>query len=395
MSSLSSVRRQRSAMMLALTLIVLVAVGGLLYAGGKALARYRGAKNTTSITTIPIPATPVGMLATVDVKNRLTSVAIMVEKPNGHGGGSVVNVPISADTSGVAGQRVTLSEAYVQGGPDGLAQALESILTVTIDQHAVLGPDQFTAVLAPLTKFNVNFPAKVATTDKTGTVTLYPKGPQTLTAKQMTIAMNARVTGQPEAVRQPTILALWSAIAAANGQGRGIPTSVPPTSMNDVLVQLFSGQLLTRNIPVVAVPDTETTDKDVGLLDRADAVFVLATIAPSNMSAANTGLTFRVEAPPGYDDKVKFVVESLLYLNANVQWVYANGPVHNDTQVFLKDPALSTQVGGLLTIFGSTVTNDPTYRIEGIDVIVQLGTDFLTSSAPTTLPATTTTPTTP
>jgi hypothetical protein len=393
-SSLSHVRRQRTALMLALNLVVLVAFGGLLYTGGKALARYRGAKNTT-ITTIPIPVTPVGMLATVDVKNRLTSVVVMVEKPNGHGGGSVVNVPINADTSGVEGQRVTLGEAYVQGGPDGLAQAVESILTVTIDQHAVLGPDQFAAVLSPLGKFTVDFPVKVASTDKGSTVTLYPRGPQTLTAKQMAIAMNARVTGQAESVRQPTILALWSAIAIANGAGRGTPTSVPPASMNDVLVQLFAGQMLTRNIPVVALPDTETTDKDVGLLDRADAVFVFATIAPSNMSAANTGLTFRVEAPPGYDDKVKFVVASLLYVNSNVQWVYANGPVHKGTLVFLKDPALSNQVSGPLAIFGSTVTNDPTYRIEGIDVIVQLGTDYLTSTAPTTLPATTTTPSTP
>jgi hypothetical protein len=393
-TSLPTVRRQRTAFMLAMSLTVVVALGGLLYAGGKALARYRGAKNTT-ITTIPIPITPVGMLATVDVKNRLTSVAVLVEKPNGHGGGSVVNVPLNADTSGVAGERATLIDAYVQGGEDGLTQAVESILTVTIDQHAVVGPDQLTALLAPIGKFQVTFPAKVATTDKTGTVTVYPKGPQTLTAKQVTIAMNARVTGQPESVRQPTILALWAAISAANGQGRGVPTATPPASMNDLIAQLFSGQLLARNIPVVALPDTEASDKDVALLDRADAVFVFATIAPSNMSAANTGLTFRVEAPPGYDDKVKFVVESLLYLNSNVQWVYANGPVHKDTLVFLKDPALSTQVSGPLSIFGSTVTNDPTYRIEGIDVIVQLGTDFLASTAPTTLPATTTIATTP
>jgi hypothetical protein len=381
-------------MMLTITLVALVAVGGLLYTGGKALARYRGAKNTTTAT-ISIPPTPVGMLATVDLKNRLTSIAVVVEKPNGHGGGSIVDIPINADTSGVAGQRVTLSEAYVQGGPDGLSQALESILTVTIDQHAVLGPDQLTALLAPLGKFQVNFPAKVATTDKGATVTLYPKGPQTLTAKQMTLAMNARATGQPESVRQPTLLALWSAIATANGQGHGTPTATAPTSMNDLLTQLFSGQLLTRTIPVVSLPSNEASDKDVAILDRADAVFVFATIAPSNMSAANTGLTFRVEAPPGYDDKVRFVVQSLLYLNSNVQWVYANGPVQKDTLVFLKDPGLSTQVTGPLAIFGKTTTNDPTYRIEGIDVIVQLGTDFLNSNAPTTLPATTTIATTP
>lgn len=394
MSSLTTVRRRRTAFMVAITFVTVVALGGLLYAGGKALARYRGAKNTT-IATVPIPVTPVGMLATVDVKNRLTSIELVVEKPNGRGGGSIVNVPISADTNGVEGQRVPLTEAYVQGGPDGLVQAVESILTVTIDQHVVLGPDQLTALLTPMQPFSVNFTSKVATTDKTGTVTLYPRGSQDLSAKQMTIAMNARVDTQKEASRLPTILALWSAIAAANGAGRGTATVGTPASMDQLLAQVFAGQLLTRDLPLVDLPAGESSDADVQLLDRPEAVLVFATIAPSNMSAANLGLNFRIEAPPGYDDRVKFVVASLLYLNCNVQWVYANGPVHKETLVFLKDPALSTQVGGPLQVFGTTVTNDPTYRIEGVDVIVQLGTDYLTSAAPTTLPATTTIATVP
>lgn len=394
MSALSRVRRRRTALMLAANLVVLVSVAGLLYTGAKALARYQGAKNTT-VATIPIPITPVGMLATVDLKNRLTSVEVFVEKPGGRGGGSVVVLPISADSNGVDGQHVPLTEAYQLGGADGLAQAVESVLSLTLDQHIVLGPDDFTALLAPFSPFKVSFPTKVATTDKGSPVTLYPRGTTSLSAKQLTIAMSAKVDGDKEANRLPAIQAIWSAVAASVGPGRGNATAAVPTTMKEIIDQVFAGSVLSRGLPVVALPDASSTTKDVDLLDRADAVLVFATIAPSNMSAVTLGLNFRIEAPPGYDDRVKFVVGSLLYLNCNVQWVYTNGPVHPDTVVFFNDPAITGQVGSVDLIFGKVTTKEPEYRIQGVDVVVQIGTDFLLDPNPTTLPPTTTTTTIP
>ena len=394
MSALSDVRRRRTALMLTANVVVLAAVGGLLYAGAKALARYEGAKNTT-VATIPIPVTPVGMVATVDALNHLTSVVVFVEKPNGQRGGSAVVVPISADSNGLDGQHTPLTEAYDNGGADGLAQAVESTLSLTIDQHLVLTPDRFIALLAPLAPFKVTFPTKVATTDNNSTVTLYPRGTMSLSAKQMTIAMNARITGQKDAARLPAVQAIWSAVAAAVGAGRGAPTAALPTTMEDIIAQVFSGSVLSRGLPIMALADAGSTTKDVDQIDRAEAIMVFATIAPSNMSAVTTGLNFRIEAPPGHDDRVKFVVGALLYLGNNVQWVYTSGPVHADTVMFLNDPSLDGRVSAPGQIFGNVTTSDPTYRIQGVDVIVQIGTTYLSDATAATLPATTTTSTLP
>ena len=395
MTALSGVRRRRTGMMLLANLVVLAAVGGLLYTGVKALARYQGAKNT-SVATIPIPLTPVGMVATVDDKNKLTSVAVFVEKPNGRGGGSIVNVPISADsTEGTDGQYIPLSEAYDTGGADGLTQAVESVLSLTVDESAVRTPDELTAMLAPFGPFKVTFPTKVAATDKTGTVTLYPRGVNNMSAKQMTIAMNARVKDQREATRLPNIQAIWAGLSAAIGQGRGSPTTGDATSFDQLAAQVFAGPVLSRGLPVIALASGVGGGKDVDTLDRAEAVMVFATIAPNHMSAVMLGLNFRIEAPPGYDDRVKFVVRALLYLNCNVQWVYTNGPVHAETIVFLNDPTLSGQAAGSELIFKKVTTKEPEYRIEGVDVIVQIGTDYLNDTSLNVLPATTTTSTIP
>jgi hypothetical protein len=137
--------------------------------------------------------------------------------------------------------------------------------------------------------------------------------------------------------------------------------------------------------------------KDVQELDRSEAVMVFATIAPSNMSAANPGLMFRIEAPPGYEAKVKFVVQALLYLGANVQQVYLNGPTQEATNVILYDERFQQDVLGAEGLFGLPLeTPKPEVRIEGIDVVLQLGTAFLTDTETIdTLPATTTTTTVP
>ncbi|MEY4338823.1 MAG: hypothetical protein RLZ14_673, partial [Actinomycetota bacterium] len=109
MSSLPGVRRRRTIGMAAASVVVLAAVAGLLYTGAKALVRYQGAKNA-AVTTVPIPITPVGMLATVDEGNHLTSVTMFVWKPAQELGGSIVSVPVSSDTAaGIDDKRIPLT----------------------------------------------------------------------------------------------------------------------------------------------------------------------------------------------------------------------------------------------------------------------------------------------
>lgn len=102
MSALASVRRKRTAVMLTVNLLAVVALGGFGLAGVRALKRYEGATKV-SVESKTLPITPVGMLATVDSDDVLTSIAIFVLKAGDQLGGSIVSVPVSSDsTAGVA-----------------------------------------------------------------------------------------------------------------------------------------------------------------------------------------------------------------------------------------------------------------------------------------------------
>ena len=396
MSALASVRRRRTLGMATAAVVVLAAVGALLYTGAKALVRYQGAKNA-AVVTIPIPITPVGMLATVDDSNHLTSVTMFVWKPGQDLGGSIVSVPVSSDTAaGIDDQRIPLTQVYDEGGADSLVLAVESILSVTVDQYLVATPDQAAAALRPVEPIDVNLPQRVVVANADGTSTpLFEAGKAALTGAQAASILNARGPDQTEAQRRPVIEALWTAVATAVGQGRMTAPATPvPSTFDDVLARVYAGPVGARGLPADPLPKAdEIPGKDIEVLDRPEAILVFATIAPASMSASAVGLNFEVQAPPGYEAKVKSFVGALLYLGANVQRVYMNGPTQPATIMMLADPRFRTLTAGAEGLAGSVELREPDVRLEGIDVTFKLGTDYLNSAAPDTLPSTTAPPT--
>lgn len=392
MTALPWVRRRRTVSMGVAGLAVLVGVGGLLYTGAKALIRYQGAKNQ-AVVTVPIPVTPVGMLATVDDSNRLASIAMFVWKPKDESGGSIVTVPVSSDTAaGVDDQRIPLTEVYGEGGADALVLAVESVLSVTIDQFLVATPDQTAAALRPVEPIDVELPQRVVASNADGTTTpLFEAGTVALTGAQAASILVARGPGQTEAQRRPVVEAVWKGVAAAVGVGRmTAPDAAVPGSLDDVIARVYAGPVAARGLPAEPLPaDAAVVDKDVEVLDRPEAILVFASIAPASMSASAVGLNFEVQAPPGYESKVKSFVGALLYLGANVQRVYLNGPLQAATVMRLADPRFRDLTRGAEGLVGTVELRDPEVRLEGIDVTFELGTDYLTSATPDTLPSTT------
>lgn len=174
MTALASTRRRRTAVMLAINLTAIVALGGMGYAGYRALRRYEGGKNV-SVPVLPVPRTQVGMLATVDGDDELTTVTVFVLSlpAQGEVGGSIVSVPVSSDTAfGFDGMRIPLTEVYSEGGADSLVLGVESLLSITLDQWQVADPAAAAALLAPLEPVTVDLPAAVTTDDSGAEVTL-------------------------------------------------------------------------------------------------------------------------------------------------------------------------------------------------------------------------------
>ena len=396
MTAIAHVRSRRTRSMVIATLVVVACLGGLLYTGAKALARYQGARNTVKPSVV-VPATPIALLATVDERDDLTSATLFVLRPDGAPGGSVVSVPVSADATGGAGEQpMPLTQAYDEGGVDALVPAVEDALGIAIDVWAVADPATLEALLTPLEPFEVTLQRSVETLLDGENVPLYAPGEFEMSAFQLAKVVNARALDQREAGRRPAIQAVWQSVVAKIGQGLAtVDTGGTPTTFEQVFARLLAGPVLERELTVE--PSTGIPNVDSDVLDRADTAFVFACIAPGSTTAPAPGMVFRIEAPPGYDAKVLHVVRTLLFLGGNVQSIWMGGPARPETALLLYDDALTSSAEYYQQYFGRTVVEAVDTRVQGVDVIIQLGADYLDSQDPnmTTLPATTTTTTMP
>ncbi len=396
MSALASVRRRRTAIMLTANLVAVVAFGGIAYAGVRALQRYEGATKV-GVESIKLPATPVGMLATVDSSDALTSVAVMVLTAGTQLGGSIVTVPVSSDsTVGSGDERIPLTEVYRDGGAEALVLAVESVLQMTIDVSKVATPLELESLLRPVAPLTATLSADVKNSTGSRTEVLFPAGTISLSAPQAASVLVATATDQRSIDRRSNIDAIWSGVASEVGSGVTTPdVMLPVSSVDDLMTRLFAAPVASRGLSAVPVAaDANPDDKDVETLALGEAIFVLASIAPASMSAPAPGLVYRIEAPPGYEDRVKFAVNAILYLHGNVVSVYLGGDVREATRFYVNDPRLAVEAKQSNALFGITEILTPDVPIEGIDVILQLGTDFL-KGVGDELPSTTTSTTEP
>ena len=374
MTSLANVRRRRTALMLAFNLVVLVAVAGLAYRGAKAIAHYQGATNAAT-PTVKIPATPIALLGTTDGDNRLSSLTLFVAKPNGEAGGTIVSVPVSVDASGGIGVQTSLADTYKAGGPGSLYDDVDSVLGLTVDSSRILDPDALQAFLKPLEPFAVDLPTTVSTTSNGQTVPLYARGPNSFNAFKWATSLNARVDGFSERSRRPTLEALWKGFAASVNKGVVQPKAgLPAGSVEAIINQVLSGHVDTRVLPAnryslgILPPDS-----DVERLDHSEELLVMAALAPASMSAANAGLSFRIEAPVGQEAKVKSAIDVLTFLRGNIRSVYIGTPTHPSTYVYAYDQQTAGKLMDSMKVFGAIEAKQPDYKIDGVDVVLQLG----------------------
>ncbi len=85
-------------------------------------------------------------------------------------------------------------------------------------------------------------------------------------------------------------------------------------------------------------------------------------------------------------------IGAVLFVGGNVKWVFLGGPVQPETVFLVKQDSIKEQAenSGVTTAFGASRFDTPDVAIEDVDVIIQLGTEFL-ESTDTAMPSTTTT----
>ncbi len=357
-----------------------------MYVGAKAISNSKAGINAQAdrLPEQAFPATPTGMLATVDDASELTSVTVLVLAPDADAtpagydqrGGSMIAVPINVD-SGSGDQLLSLHDAYALGGEEELRSDLESAINLTLDYSKVMTADEFAAFLDGLPALQVDLPRDVLGADDT---VLFAKGPAVLTGAQAAQIITSNSPNETEKLRQPNIDALWAGITTAIGTGRSGQTlsATAPANFDELATRLTAGPVASRGLVAHALPAERNPEGlDIEELDRNDTILVFASISPAQMTRPASGLSYRIEAPPGYDQQVRKTIGALLSFGNNVVSVDLNAEPTPDTTFFIYDPAQAAAEPTENALFGTIKVETPDVALGGVDVTIALGTKYL------------------
>ncbi len=391
MTALSSTRKRRTMLALLVGAVAVPAAGVLAVVGSKAVANYEAATNAGSgLPVVALPRTPTGLIASVNDDGELVGAAIAVLTPSGVGG-AVVDVPVSVDTAGgVDGAWVSVRQAFDEQGAAAAESIVESVLAIEIDFSTVVDASSLAALFAPVEPISVQLADDVLTDRST---VVFEKGPHTLDAGDAAALLSARSSEQAERDRRPALDQFWQGFSAAVGGGKGAPAAGEVASFNALWANLLAGPVAVRTLPTQPVSaEQNPSAADVDVLDVPGALVVLANLAPDSLSAPQPGLRFRLQAPPGYESRVRELIGQIIYLQGNVISVSFDGPVQEKTEMFVYDGQDRAGLEGSNAILGDVKFPKPSSAIDGVDVAIVLGSEYL-DAPPAPLPSTTQAPT--
>lgn len=385
MSAIPTRRRNRTLAM-SLTTLLVVAITPLLgWVGVRAVLDSTGGRDALA-DNLPVqtfPSTPSALYATVDSAGVLSSVTMFVMSPAGVGG-SIIAIPTNADIGFSADARRSLQQVWTEEGVDGLSFAIESLINIQPNVVSINDPAQAQVFLQPYAPYTVDLATDVVPDAGENDQQPIAAGTAVLDSATSVRVLTAGAGAGVENQRQGNLDAFWQAFATSIGGGRAIDAgtdlSVAPQTFDEFVKRLVAAPVGSRGLAVKALTgEKNPTGADVVELDRSDAVFVFASIAPGSIGAATNNPRYRLEAPPGHDLQVKLTIDKLLFLGANVVSVDATGDLRSDTVFLVPDDADRNRVSVADELFGTIQYGEPTVRIDGVDVTVVLGTDYLES----------------
>jgi hypothetical protein len=420
-TAIAARRKRRTWYALGAGVLVVAAIPVLGVAGWRAIRDSKAGRDvTTSAQTIPV--TPTALLGATDAEGRLSSLALFALAPGG-AGGSVVAVPVGSSITGDDGTRHRLADRFAEGGIDQLELDVEAVMLVTIDIAQVVDQAQLAALLAPVGDVTVNLPRDVvegalpapstsvpvdeeagttsstrpgrsttttSTEPETTTTTEPPgevvaaAGDQQLTADALARVLLASAAGESETARLPVTETVWRAIAAAVGTGRPGATPVdiaagPPADLTTFVGGLWAGTVRTWQMGVTPItsPIDNPTGSDLLQVDLAEAIMVVATVAPSAASAVLDGASVQLTSGFGDWRVTRNAIAVLAYIGANVMVV-----INTDEE----PPAMSEVLSGSDAVqslaeeyakaLGADAVEPVTDPVEGIEVQIVLGRSF-------------------
>ena len=398
-------RRRRTLIGAAVATALTVVAAGLTAVGANAVINSTEGETVEGETrpVVSLPSTDNAALAVVDEDNRLTSLVVATLLPSGEGG-SIVTIPVTADASiGFGAIRQPLDAQLDPADPAGFFQQVEATLAVTLQFGEITGADRLAELLAPTLPVDVELPVDVIDTSSPGTGLVAVAGEQQLDGEELADVLQATDDDATERIGHSVDIAVWTGVANSSpADGAAvIPLDefgrpVTSSTIDEVFARLFSGPVQVRDLQLVS-PKPTGSDSAV-VLDRRDVVLVFAQVSPARVSTPNPGPVFRLEIPlsnaqiEGSDAGLASrrevglnLIGRLFFLQANVASVDATpnpdgAPGVTRIEVASADFIETMEELGP-QLFGEVEVLLADQLIDGIDVVVRVGTGYLDAQA--------------
>lgn len=417
-------RRTRSTWIaLSFTIMALIAAGMLSVAGVRTLADSRVGREADDVVdelaVQRLPFTPTALVSTVDDVGRLTTVVVMAIEPDGTGG-SIVEFAASADAnSGNEDVLMPLNAVLASQGPEAFGALAEVLGGVGFDVIELVDQRRFTQLIMPLGDIPVTFPTSLY---DASTGERWVAGSSVLSGAEAARAITSVDPAVADYLFEPARAAIWRGVAERVGAGIGSAQPVAsdadlprPPDLDQFVARLFAGAVQFRAIgvrPVDAERVAEQLPLDMADMfgvdavdavvvhDRAEMLMVMGAVAPGRVGAPLEAPSFRVTSgftdadldPLGFRDSdvLNQAIDRLLFAQVNVVSVaqLSGSTVPEHSTFIVADPAtidgVRQQYEG---IFGTGIeVSAAEVLIDGVDIELILGRDFLATMPETTPP---------
>ena len=389
MTKLSDVRRQRTIVALSSSLVVLLLLPVSVVVAWRAIRDSKAAQEVVSLPTRTLPTTPTAVIGVTDEQNILASLAVVALSPNG-AGGTVILVPVGSAIGGQPeGEPKRLSDVYGSEGPDALKKAVEDITNSQIDLVSVNGVDGTAELIARAGTMTPTFSADVTDTENDETRVVGVAGPNEFTPLDASAVLAARDVAAFEESRFAPVKALWESLAAAVGAGALGATPAPvipdvgaqlPADVPSFMSAFLAGPIRVWQVGASRINDATKNPKDLDAYgyNVGEIIMVMASAAPSARGPVYPTLSIQLDSPFADASVIESAVFRLLYMGTNVILVRSVSTTPPDTTTILySDDVDRAMSEPLTTLFGDIVFEPATERVEGIDVQIVLGSNFI------------------
>jgi hypothetical protein len=412
MTAIPARRRRRMIAAMVTSGLSVIALPGGLFLGTNSLLHASGGNSIDSRGTIDIPSSVVEMLAVINSRNEVASLALLAVTPEGKGG-TIVSIPVGAmaDVAKTEQPR-RIADSYATGGLQALQTDVENLLNITVDFADDMTVTEFAVVLATVGTQPVVLQQPVTDTGADGTaIVVLESGSSTATPDLLAAGLASSQTGTPESARLPQVKALWNSIARAgvatpSSEVSGTTSSVLPLDASVYTsTAAFVNALLMGEIDVWQFSSTLFTDAvrnpnqvDLYGLDGGEVLMVMASVVPSALTVTSANIAVMVDIPFASAVVAKEVVTRLAFLGANVVLIRQSPDLATErTTVYYNDSIARTEAESYPTLLGPLEFTESKDVISGVNLRIVLGNDFVAflgqGSATSTSTTSTTEPT--